>query len=192
GLPQDDAPWFNTTETRAQVFSRLKNLRLSDKLSAKRQYSNVGYVIAGEAAANVAKIPYESLVRNKIFRPLGLTHTGFSPINMGKRPNHSRPYYADSLKDAQAGRFHQGYLDTTFGFYSAAGDAYSNVYDLLKWGSTIMNYGNLDGKQVLNKAAIERQLSAHTVMRSQRTTPEFSPSSNYGFGWSIDSYKGQA
>jgi len=156
------------------------------------QYSNIGYAIAGEAAQNVAKVPYKDLVHSKIFGPLGMTHSGFSPIEMGKRPNHSRPHYANSLKDAQAGIFHEGEFDDFFEVVAAAGEVYSNVYDLLKWGSTIMNYGKLEDKQILNKASVEEQLSAHTIVRSKRDIPEMSPVTNYGFGWGIDSYKGQA
>ncbi|KAG9319600.1 hypothetical protein KVV02_003869 [Mortierella alpina] len=192
GLPHDEIPWTNTTETRAQVFKRLKHLGIPTKLSSELQYSNIGYTIAGEAAANVASIPYKDLARNKIFRPLGLTHTGFSPIEMGKRPNHAMPFYSDSLKDAQEGKFHEGYLDNLVEFDSAAGDVYSNVYDLLKWGRTIMKFGELDGKQVLNKEAVQEQLKAHTISRAEKTIPELGPVSNYGFGWFIDSYKGQA
>ncbi|KAF9204891.1 hypothetical protein BGZ59_000807 [Podila verticillata] len=191
GLPHDDEPWTNTTETRAHVYRRLKHLHIPTKLSSDLQYSNIGYSIAGEAAANVAGIPYERLVRNKIFRPLGLTHTGFSPIDMGKRPNHAMPFYADSLEDAQAGKFHEGYLDNLIELNAAAGDIYSNVYDLLRWGNTIMKFGELDGKQVLNKEAIEEQLKAHTIYRSVKTLPELAPAANYGFGWFMDSYKGQ-
>jgi len=156
------------------------------------QYSNIGYAIAGEAAQNVAKVPYKDLVRNKIFGPLGMTHSGFSPIEMGKKPNHARPHYADSLKDAQEGRFHEGEFDDFFEVVAAAGEVYSNVYDILRWGSTIMNYGKLEGKQVLNKAAVEEQLSAHTIARATKGSIEFSPVTNYGLGWGIDSYKGQA
>ncbi|KAF9924058.1 hypothetical protein BGZ67_009519 [Mortierella alpina] len=192
GLPHEEIPWTNTTETRAQVFKRLKHLGIPTKLSSELQYSNIGYTIAGEAAANVAGIPYKDLASNKIFRPLGLTHTGFSPIEMGKRPNHAMPFYADSLKDAQEGNFHEGYLDNLIEFDSAAGDVYSNVYDLLKWGRTIMKFGELDGKQLLNKEAVQEQLKAHTISRAEKTIPELGPVSNYGFGWFIDSYKGQA
>ncbi|KAF9558306.1 hypothetical protein EC968_007188 [Mortierella alpina] len=192
GLPHADNPWLYTTETRAQVFRRLKHLNLPDKLSTKMQYSNIGYAIAGEAAANVAKLPYERLVQKKIFLPLGLTHTGLSQVKMGKHRNHAKPFYADSLQDAQAGKFHQGHLHDEVKLAAAAGDAYSNAFDLLKWGSVIMHYGELDGKQILNKASVEEVLTAHTIIRANKTIPELSPASNYGMGWFMDSYKGQA
>ncbi|GJJ75563.1 D-alanyl-D-alanine carboxypeptidase [Entomortierella parvispora] len=192
GLPHDDTPWTNTTETRAQVFRRLKNFNLPTKLSTNLQYSNVGYAISGEAAANVAGVPYEQLVHDKIFRPLGLSHTGFSPVEMGKRPNHAMPFYSDSLKDAQAGIFHEGYLDRLIEFDSAAGDIYSNMDDLLKWGRTIMKYGEWDGEQILNRASVEQLLTARTIARGVRTLPELGPATTYSFGWFADSYKGQS
>ncbi|GJJ72505.1 hypothetical protein EMPS_04863 [Entomortierella parvispora] len=192
GLPHDQTPWTKSTETNAEVYSHLKYLNLPDKLRTNMQYSNIGYAIAGSAAENVAKVPYKDLVRNKIFGPLGMTNSGFSPIEMSKRPNHSRPHYADSLKDAQDGKFHEGEFDNFFEVVAAAGEVYSNVYDILKWGSTIMNYGKLDGKQVLDKDAVEEQLAAHTIARDRRVRKEFGLVANYGFGWGIDSYKGQA
>ncbi|KAG0052179.1 hypothetical protein BGZ83_002907 [Gryganskiella cystojenkinii] len=189
GLPHEDTPWIYTAKTRAQAFKGLKHLNIPTKLSSNVQYSNIGYAIAGEAAANVAGIPYRRLVLNKVFRPLGLNHTGF--LNeMGEHPDHAMPFYADSLKDAQEGRFHEGVLEN-FEVTAAAGDIYSNVYDLLRWGNTIMKFGELNGKQVLNKEAIEEQLKAHTIDRSVKTMPELGPASNYGFGWFMDSYKGQ-
>jgi D-alanyl-D-alanine carboxypeptidase len=37
------------------------------------QYSNLGYMLAGFVAAQVAKTPWQQLVRNELFQPLGLT-----------------------------------------------------------------------------------------------------------------------
>jgi len=167
-------------------------LNIPTKLSTKLQYSNIGYAISGEAAANVAGVPYERLVHDKIFLPLGLSHTGFSPVEMGKRPNHAMPFYADNLKKAQEGIFHEGYLDRMIELDAAAGDIYSNTEDLLKWGRTIMKFGDLDGKQVLSKSSIEELLTARTIVRGARTIPELGPATTYSMGWFADSYKGQS
>ncbi|KAI1317590.1 hypothetical protein EDD11_008160 [Mortierella claussenii] len=192
GLPHDDSAWIGDRGARSDVFKRLKHMKLTSKLGTEVQYSNMGYTIAGEAAANVAGMPYEELVKAKVFRPLGLSNTGFSPIEMGKRPNHGMPHYADSFKDAQQGHFHEGYLDDSIALLAPAGDIYSNVLDLVIWGRTIMHYGERDGKQIFHKESVAEQLRAHTIDRSKRSSPEFAPSSTYGLGWFMDSYKGQA
>ena len=42
-------------------------------------YSNVGYTIAGHIAETVAGEPYEALIQNRVFLPLGLLSAGFGP-----------------------------------------------------------------------------------------------------------------
>jgi CubicO group peptidase (beta-lactamase class C family) len=42
-------------------------------------YSNVGYIIAGAIAEARTGKPWEKLVREEVFAPLGITHAGFGP-----------------------------------------------------------------------------------------------------------------
>ena len=42
-------------------------------------YSNVGYTVAGHVAETVVGKPWETLVRDRVFAPLGLTSAGFGP-----------------------------------------------------------------------------------------------------------------
>jgi CubicO group peptidase (beta-lactamase class C family) len=49
-------------------------------------YSNVGYTIAGHIAETVAGKAYESLLRERVFAPLGLTSAGFG-APQGDAPN---------------------------------------------------------------------------------------------------------
>ena len=49
-------------------------------------YSNVGYTIAGHIAETVAREPYETLLRDRVFAPLGLMSAGFGAPK-GERPD---------------------------------------------------------------------------------------------------------
>ncbi|KAF9351745.1 hypothetical protein BGX26_010272 [Mortierella sp. AD094] len=149
------------------------------------------YAVAGEAAANVAGVSYEKLVKDKVLDPLGLTNTGFSPMEMKQRPNYAMPYDAASLEDAKKGLYELGYLDEVYMADAPAGDIYSNVLDLARWGRVIMKHGELDGKQVLNKESVQETLCGYTILSRKRSTSEFSPSPACGLGWCLDSYKGQ-
>ena len=153
-------------------------------------YHNVMYSVAGEAAANVAGVPFEQLVRNKIFRPLGFSSMGFTMGEMSKNPNHALPYQAASYEDAVAGRFIELPLDGGAEKTSAAGDMYSNVMDLARWGQVVMKGGMQDGKQVLSKEGVEATLSAHTIFKPVVQDPDFALSTTYGMGWVLNSYKG--
>ncbi|CAO3564011.1 unnamed protein product [Mortierella alpina] len=190
GLPNLDLAWFRNTESTRDLIKRLKHVDIPPKLGSKCLYNNVMYAVAGEAGANVAGIPYEELVRTKVLKPLGMNQSGFSAMEMKTHANHAMPYTADSLKDAQESRFTLGYLDDIHMADAAAGDLYSNVFDLVRWGTAVMNNGAIDGKQVLNKENIEETLTAHTFRKTTRRTPDFAPALIYGLGWMIDSYKG--
>ncbi|KAF9585479.1 hypothetical protein BGW38_002195 [Lunasporangiospora selenospora] len=191
GLPSIDMIWFRATESRRDLIKRLRYLDVSSKLKATNLYNNGMYAVAGEAASNVAGVPYEELVTTKVLKPLGLHNSGFSPKEMRKNPNHAMPFRAQSWEEAQRGEFVEGYLDEIYMADAPAGDMYSNVLDLLRWGRTIMNYGMIDGKQVLNKKSIEETLTPHSIFGGQTRDPEFAPALLYGLGWMLDSYKGQ-
>ncbi|KAG0214376.1 hypothetical protein BGX28_002193 [Mortierella sp. GBA30] len=191
GLRGLDLAWFRSKEPRRELIKRLKYVDIGSKLGSDCIYNNIMYAVAGEAAANVAGISYEKLVETKILKPLGLTHSGFSAKKMGTQANYAMPYDAASFEDAQMGRFDIGQLDDIYMADAPAGDIYSNVFDLVRWGSVIMHGGKLDGKQILNQQSIQETLSGHTFRVKTKRTPEFAPVEAYGLGWMLDSYKGQ-
>ncbi|KAF9996085.1 hypothetical protein BGZ65_008307 [Modicella reniformis] len=192
GFPSFDLAWFRNTESRRDLIKRMRHVKMKPKLSSDCQYNNIMYAVAGEAAANVAGVSYEELVHTKVLKPLGLSNTGFSPSEMRERSsNYAMPYRAASFEDAQKGKVMQGYLDEIYAADAPAGDRYSNVFDLVRWGHAIMQSGMLDGKQILNKDSVEETKSGHTFMRKELEGPEFFPTVAYGFGWIINTYKGQ-
>ncbi|KAF9352514.1 hypothetical protein BGX26_009682 [Mortierella sp. AD094] len=191
GFPTVDAAWFYNSESRKELVKRMKYVKMDTKLRPYSKYNNVMTSIAGIAAANAVDMEYEDLVRQKVIKPLGLKNTGFSIKEMSKNRNYAVPYDAASFSDAKNGKFKQLPLDSMATAAAApAGGMYSNVLDLVRWGQTIMHYGEQDGKQVLNKDSITETLSAQSIFFKGRRTPDFPPSLTYGMGWTLDSYKG--
>ncbi|KAF9096033.1 hypothetical protein BGX29_008769, partial [Mortierella sp. GBA35] len=136
-------------------------------------------------------VSYEKLVETKILEPLGLTNTGFSQSAMKHFPNYALPYDADSFEDALKGNFIQGEPDKVPLSVAAAGDLYSNVLDMARWGRIVLKGGEVDGKQILNKEKnIDETLTGRTFMTGARRTPDFAPVLAYSLGWGIDAYKG--
>ncbi|KAG0024598.1 hypothetical protein BGZ80_000899 [Entomortierella chlamydospora] len=191
GFPDIDIAWFRNATPRRDLIKRMKHVKMETKLGSDALYNNVMYAVAGEAAANVAGVSYEKLVVDKVLDPLGLTNTGFGPMEMKQRQNYAMPYGAASLDDAKKGLYELGYLDEVYAADSPAGDMYSNVLDLVRWGRVIIKHGELDGKQVLNKQSVQETLNGYTFMNKKRRGPEFAPVQSYGLGWCLDSYKGQ-
>ncbi|KAI1311580.1 hypothetical protein EDD11_003355 [Mortierella claussenii] len=187
----DDISFYYTKESMSDVIKRLKHADIPVKTGSKRTYCNTMFSTAGEAAARVANVKYEDLVRDKVLRPLGLDNTGFSPTEMkGKSDDYAMPYTITSLEDALEGKFRLEQLDEDYMTLAPSGDMYSNVIDMLKWGRVVIKKGELDGKQVLNKESVQRTLKPETI-DGRPAKEDFGPISNYGFGWMIQSYKGQ-
>ncbi|KAH7054808.1 beta-lactamase/transpeptidase-like protein [Linnemannia elongata] len=188
----DDMPFYTGQMSRSEMVRRLRHADMPAKLGSKALYNNCMYAVAGEVAAKVTGQSYEDVVRSKVIIPLGLDNTGLSVKEMKSRSdNHATPMVAASLEDAQKGLFKavSSYDDSAL-LEAAAGDIYSNVLDMVKWGQVVSNLGELNGSQVLSRDSVEETLKAHTIMDSAPRTAEFPKTLNYGFGWDVDSYKG--
>ncbi|KAF9301303.1 hypothetical protein BGZ74_006882 [Mortierella antarctica] len=183
-LPGFDTAWVWSNETRRDLIKRIRHVPVKPKLGVRVNYNNVMYCVTGEAAANVAGISLEQLVHNKIFRPLGYSSMDFSSREMSKSRNYATPYTATSYNDAVAGRLIElDPLDDGVEKSAAAGDMYSNVLDLARWGRTVMKGGVQNGKQVLSKEGVEATLTSHNIARPANRDPDFGLSVQYGMGW---------
>ncbi|KAH7056521.1 beta-lactamase/transpeptidase-like protein [Linnemannia elongata] len=191
-FPEIDVAWFRNKQPRRELIKQLRYLDMPSKLPREVNYNNVMYGVAGEAAANVAGMSYPELMRTKIFDPLGLKDAGLSHPEMAKRPNYAMPYHAATFEDARNGIYEEGYIDTIPMSVAPAGDIYMNVLDLVKWGRVILKEGELDGKQVLDKASVQETLKSQNNYLTEARQPGFAPTIGYGFGWDLDSYKGHA
>lgn len=84
-------------------------------------YSNIGFMVAGAMLEARAQTPYETLLTNRVFAPLGMTHSGFGtpgtpgaldqPLGHWSRasgfdPEQPTPANEDVLADTPAGLVH--------------------------------------------------------------------------------------
>ena len=189
-FPDLDLSWMWGNETRRNLIKRIRHVPVVSKLSSKVNYNNVMYCVAGEAAANVAGVPIEQLVHNKIFKPLGFSSMGFTMGEMSKSSDFAVPFLTETYEDAVAGRFVELPLDGAAEKSAAAGDMYSNVLDLARWGQVVMNEGAQNGKQILSKEGVAMTLTGHTIYDPKVRDLDRGLSDQYGMGWLLDSYKG--
>ncbi len=69
------APPLDRREFVERLLRRHKRLRAAP--GARARYSNLGYLVLGEVAAQVSGVPFERCIRDQVLTPLGMTHTGF-------------------------------------------------------------------------------------------------------------------
>jgi serine-type D-Ala-D-Ala carboxypeptidase len=78
GLPAYER-LFERAHTRDDLIQAALAVPLTSKPGARAEYSDVGFVILGEALAQIADEPLDSFCRRNIFGPLGMRDTGFCP-----------------------------------------------------------------------------------------------------------------
>jgi CubicO group peptidase (beta-lactamase class C family) len=130
---------------------------------AKWNYSNSAYSILGYIIEKVEKKPYEKVVRERIFQPLGMKNSGFDFTNLSG-PKKAKGYFSLAEKPLPA-----PIVDSTIAY--SAGAIYSTVEDLYKW---------------------ERAITANKILKPESWKAVFTPYKNkYGYGWGIDSMYGR-
>lgn len=129
----------------ADFIKMFSGLDLLFEPGTKFSYSNSGYFLLGVILEKVSGKPYEQLLRERIFDPLGMKESGYDST----RPIlEKRASGYDATLD---GYFNTGYLDMGEPF--AAGSLYSSVDDLLLWDQA------LDGEKILSAASKEKMFT---------------------------------
>lgn len=163
GIPSyTSRPDFRTAIMRnpykvADFVKQLASGDLEFEPGSKFTYNNSGYVLLGAIIEKVTGKSYETVLTERILKPLGMTNSGYdntSPL---------LPKRASGYQKQPSGYVNAPYLDMSLPY--AAGSIYSTVEDLYKWD------------QALHEGRI---LSAES--RKLMFTPG---RSNYGYGINI-------
>lgn len=91
GIPANAKNWwmYNNREIKERRLEILKeNLKNASSLKTGGYlYSNLGYMIAGCMAERLTGLSWESLMRKRLFSPLGMTSAGFGPTGITDKVN---------------------------------------------------------------------------------------------------------
>lgn len=133
-------------------------------------YSNAGYAIAGAVAEQIMKTPYETLMKELLFEPLGMASAGFGAMGTpGKIDQPWQHRYADGkLRPIQPGRFSDNPPAIAPG-----GSVHCSVGD---WAKFVL--AHLQGRRGV-------QTVLHPSSITELHTPDFG--GDYAKGWVVTS-----
>ncbi len=125
-------------------------------------YSNLGYGILGHVLSRLSGMSYPDFMRERVFMPLGLTHTS---VDIGP-----------GLEEHQAQRYGSDGLPIPFYDFDhpAASAVYSSAHDLVRFGMFHLKDHLADQQAILSDSAIEDM---------QKPTIVIDPTAGYGIGW---------
>jgi CubicO group peptidase (beta-lactamase class C family) len=187
GLPRHDWVWMPGDISRQQMFAAFHHLEPSKDIRAEFQYCNLGYVALGMIAERLSGRSWEDFTRERIMKPLGMVHTGFSHEDLQQAPDSARPYTMDDRDKPGVFVRRRAVLwpisDTPAGGVNAAAS------DMAKYMRLYLDEGRVNGAELVSKS----NLNALQTPRVHSGKSEFSELSDfhYGFGLASHSYQGE-
>ncbi|MCC6426012.1 MAG: serine hydrolase [Phycisphaerales bacterium] len=177
GLPRTDMLWASGKASKQQMMERLAFAEPTAKFRESWQYNNTMFMVAGMAAGNVAGSDWPSLIKTRIFTPLGMNDSDTSINDMLKHPQHATGYKWD--EDSKQNSVLPMRLITCDG----AGAINSSVSDMSNWLRMLLAKGQFQGKRLVSEQMIDQMWSPQISMGS--------PDASYGLGWMLQSWNGK-
>lgn len=157
GLPKFFEDVSRDPYTPAEFVKKYTSGDLEFEPGAKFRYNNSGYFLLGAIIEKLHGKPYEQVLKENIFVPLGMKNSGFDHHDaiLSKR--------ASGYQKTPAGYTNAPYLDMSIPY--AAGSLYSTVEDLYLWDQALY------GDKLISAASKELMFKPFL--------------DNYAYGWGI-------
>jgi CubicO group peptidase (beta-lactamase class C family) len=189
GITRHDTIWYQSDDTRPQLFAKLKYLEPEAPLRQTFLYNNLMFAAVGYMIELQSGQPWEEFVRQRILEPLEMKSTSYSVAGMLKRPEFAVPY---TEKRDSFELYPIPYYED-IGGVAPCGAIVSNIADMSHWLAALMNEGRYNGKAVLPadvlEATLEPAVALPNAAAKARGWWELLNSA-YGMGRQTVSYRG--
>src|SRR5262245_27263919 len=190
GMPRHDMLWAGTelpAEEYVRAFGKAKS---ATSFRSTWEYANVPFTTAGLASAHVAGSDWPSLIRTRIFEPLGMKSAYCSAREALANPDHAIPH--NRHPDGTIGPVARADVDSV----RAAGSINASARAMAQWLRFQLADGSLDGKRLLPAKHLTETRTAQMVVRREGRWKVMYPDKatrhlSYGLGWFIHDYRGQ-
>lgn len=192
GLPNTDYLWYGADNSSTEILHRLRFVKPETSLRSHFTYQNVMYLAAGEVVAVASGMPWDAFIRARILAPLGMTETIPTATSLAAQPNVASPHF-------MIGDMVRVIRNATVDAVAPAGAIWSNVNDMSKWMSAMLNGSRIEGKgdaRLVSEATYNALFTAQTVVgpdafypTAKVTRPRWT---TYGLGWFQEDYAGRA
>ena len=185
GLPRHDLVWYSSDFSREDLVSRLRYLKPNKGFRSAYQYNNLTIATMGYLEGKLTGLGWEGSIRQKIFGPLGMSHSDLSVSEIEKTDDHALPY---ELKKEVVTKVPYHNIDAI----GPAGSINSSVEDMSHYLIFQLGDGKYEGKQIVAENDLREMHSPQTAIPDP--PPAFSMPGlghfSYGLAWVATSYRG--
>jgi CubicO group peptidase (beta-lactamase class C family) len=182
GVEAANILWLGSKFSREEIIKKTKYLKPEYDFRSKYLYNNIMILTAGYLMGKATGKTWDSLINEKIFKPLEMKSSITSIRDLENFDNIATPhiYEGDRLIPISWGN-----IDNI----GPAGSINSNLVDMLKWVRLHLNGGKLNDVTLWNKKIQkEIQTSFSIISTSTKGSTHFR---TYGLGWNIWDFKGK-
>lgn len=186
GTYSGDFIWYKSDLTPEEIIKRVKYLPKSYDFRDGYGYSNVMYIAAGEVIKKVTGKSWAENVKERIFKPLGMTRTVTNPIDLETKGNFATPH-------ARQENINIPIKWENWEEIGALGGVISSVEDLSKWMIFNLNQGIVGKDTLLSTGTRNMVWKPHNNFTVDHTvTNDYERHFNgYGLGWGLSDYHGK-
>lgn len=188
GVRATNTAWYLSGVDRSKLLGLVKNMEMGAGFRTRMVYSNVGYTIAGEAAARAAGSAWEQLITDRLIVPLGMKRTS-AVFSVPPTENFASGHAL--INGVQRVTPREGKQRDVTG---PAGAIQSSAADLAIWMLFQLGDGTYQGKRILSAEALKEMHSPQTLIptneafrKSRQMKYDFAA---YCLGWQVLDYRG--
>lgn len=184
GLPSHDVHGvFCTKDDRKEMVEGLKYLQPNQDFRVKLQYQNQMVMLAGYVAEVLTGKSWETLVKERILEPLGMTHTNASIPELEAYEENSKGYLFNGTENLE-----MPYLSLRG--VGPAGAINSTAEDMANYLLFQLGDGTWKGNTIVSKANLDEMHTAQMLGTPYFWKLDEITEANYGMGWFVDRYRG--
>ena len=185
GLPRHDLVWYSSDFSREDLVGRVRYLKPNKGFRSAYQYNNLTVMTMGYLEGKLTGLGWEGAIRQKIFAPLGMSHSNLSVTDIEKTDDHALPY---ELKKDVVTKVPYHNIDAI----GPAGSINSSVDDMSHYLVFQLGDGKYEGKQIIAESDLREMHSPQTAVPD--LPPAFSLPGlghfSYGLAWVATAYRG--
>ena len=185
GLPRHDFVWYSSDFSREDMVGRLRYLKPNKSFRSAYQYNNLTIMTMGYLEGKLTGLGWEGAIRQRIFAPLGMTHSNLSVEEIEKTGDHALPY---ELKKEVVTKVPFHNIDAI----GPAGSINSSVDDMSHYLAFQLGDGKYGEQRIVSESNLREMHSPQTAIPDP--PPAFSLPGlghfSYGLAWVVTSYRG--
>jgi CubicO group peptidase (beta-lactamase class C family) len=175
--PEDESQPY----TRASLLKAAVNYEPMARFREKHLYNNISMLAAGVASGIAYGTDWDSLLEEKMFKPLGMKNSSSSISEILNNQNVAVGYMkkAEEFKVAS-------YINMNV--VAPAGGINSSVTDLSKWLQLLLCEGVFEGKRLIEEKELRETWTKHIECGPE--VRGIMPGADYGLGWFLTRQRG--